>query len=242
MRNQIAVTATSFSKNHSLRKHLLEQLGSTCDIKFCSIDENWNFDSFIRFCKNANFILLGKEKINSEVLSELKELRAISKYGVGLDNIDFKALDDFGIQLFHTPGVNAIHVAEHTLGLILSLTRKIGINSRRLSQGVWTKDGGISLINKKIGIIGLGNVGIKITEVLKPFSCQVSYFDIIRKPEIEEKLGVTFKPLDSLFKDSDVISLHTPLDENTRNMVGNRQLNLMKTDSILINTSRVCFH
>ena len=238
MRYKIAVTATSFCKNADLRNQLVQKLADSCDIDFCLADQTWTFQSFIKFCKNADLILLGKEKIDREVLKELPRLKALSKYGVGLDNIDFQALEEFGVKLFHRPGVNAFHVAEHTLGLILSLTRRIGINSRRLSLGNWTKNGGVSLINKRVGIIGLGNVGSALIQVLTPFQVRLEYFDIHRKLKAEEQLGIRFTSLESIFENCDIITIHTPLDETTRHLIAEPQLQQMKASAFLINTSR----
>ena len=119
------------------------------------------------------FLLVGKELIDESTLGSLTSLEAISKYGVGLDNIDLDACRKKNIPVYWTPGVNATSVAEHTLALILDLMRNITLSHNRIKKGVWHKDGGRQLTGAKVAIIGCGHVGKELCRLLQSFSCKI---------------------------------------------------------------------
>lgn len=182
--------------------------------------------------------LVGRETVNEDVLAFADQLRCVVKYGVGLDNIDFTACHAANVEIHHSPGVNARYVAELTLGLMISSFRNISKSARLISQGIWQKNGGLSLFNKTVGIVGCGHVGSAFIELIQPFSCRVLVCDLVSKQEILESYGATQIDFRSLLTECDVVSLHVPLTDKTRKMMGQSEFELMKSTAFLINTSR----
>lgn len=172
------------------------------------------------------------------------QLKIVSNYAVGFDNIDVKAASDRGIVVTNTPSdeVNEA-VAEHTWALILSLARRIVEADEAIRRGTykgWEPDIflGNSLIGKTLGIVGLGNIGSMVARRAKGYKMKVLYYKRTRDEKTERELGVVFAGLDELLKKSDFISLHIPLTEETRSMFNFQTLNKIKKCAYLINTAR----
>jgi glyoxylate reductase len=185
------------------------------------------------------------DKIDGDVMDAIgPQLKMISNYAVGFDNIDTKAASDRGIVVTNTPSdeVNEA-VAEHTWALILSLTRRIVEADEATRRGAyrgWEPDIflGHSLIGKTLGIVGLGRIGSMVARRAKGYNMTVLYNKHEPDPEAEKELGVKFATLDELLANSDVVSLHVPLTEETRHMINKEALAKMKNRSFLVNTAR----
>lgn len=184
----------------------------------------------------AEGLIAGTEALDRETLSKLPALKVISRCGVGLDNIDLKTAKDLGIKIFNTQNGPNLAVAELTVGLILSLLRKIPLMDREMRADSWKKRMGTLLCGKEVGIIGLGNIGRRVAELLKGLGAQVSYCD----PKIQKGQASFFSKvsLKELIENSDIISLHVPYTKKNHNLLCQKQLSLMKRGSFLVNTSR----
>ena len=172
------------------------------------------------------------------------QLKIISSYAVGFDNVDIKAATDRGIVVTNTPcdEVNEA-VAEHTWALILALARRIVEADESVRQGLfrgWEPDIylGTNLIGKTLGIIGLGRIGSMVARRAKGYNMQIFYNKHESDPEVERELGVKFAALDELLAKSDFISLHVPLNDETRHMINKDTLVKMKKGAFLVNTAR----
>ena len=204
-----------------------------------SVDENVPRHEFLKFASDAHGLIIGREKIDYEFIYHCPHLKVISKYGVGLDNIDFAACESVGLKVLSAPGVNKQSVAELTMGFMLGTFHNIYFTNRLLHQGFWKKDGGRDLKSKTLGIIGLGNIGTRLVELLLPFDLKIMVNDILDKSIECKRLGICAQvDLETLLKNSDVVSLHVPLNETTKNLITRKELSLMKPDALLINTSR----
>ena len=237
MSRVIGVCSPSFSKNHGLRSLLAKEF-SDWKINFCESSTELSTKELVRFLEDTEVAIVGKEQIGKQLLSELPTLRAIAKYGVGLDSIDFSACDQHKVKVYHTPGVNRHAVAEITIGMMLSVLRNISLSDRLLKQGIWRKDGGQQLWSKTVGIIGCGAVGSEVARLLTAFKCRVLVCDILDKTDFCSQIAAIQLPLDELLSESHIVSLHIPLTELTKHLIGSTELNLMGPQSILINTSR----
>lgn len=195
-------------------------------------------DGLVRFAEEADALLVGRDPVTAHVLEQLPDLKLISKYGVGLDNIDKSAMETRGIALGWEAGVNRRSVAELTLAFMLSLCHNIAITGDRLKQGEWFKDGGTELSGKTIGIVGCGHVGKEVVRLLEPFGCRVLIRDVLSMSDFCHEYKAEEVGWERLLKESDVLSMHVPLDDSTRNMVDEPALKMMKPTSFLINTSR----
>lgn len=233
--NQVAVCSRSFSRHPYLRRLLLSKFEH---VKFNDNGLSLNGDSLIEFLLEADFAITALETIDDYILSNLPQLKRISKYGVGLDMIDMQAMRRYGKQLAWKGGVNRRSVAELTLTMMLSIIRKIPESQSQISSGVWKQTVGNTLSGKVIGIIGCGNIGRDLVALLRPFDCRVLVNDIQDYQDFYRRNGLDSVTLESLLTSSDIVTLHVPLDETTKNMISKERLSMMKSNSILINTAR----
>ena len=197
----------------------------------------------IAVATGADFILVGGVPLSAAVIAASSKLRLIQKWGIGVDKIDLKAAAARGIPVGITAGANATPVAEHAIALMLAVYRRLPYVDRKLRQGIWLKSEyrsfSYQLNGKTVGIIGLGNIGRKVARRVQAFDAKVIYYDMVRpSPEVEAELEVAYRPLDELLAQADIITLHTPLLPETRNLIDARAFSLMKPTAIVINTSR----
>ena len=134
-------------------------------------------DELVDFLMPATKAIIGIEDLTEPILAKLTKLKVISKYGVGLNNLDLKLLKKRNIRLGFTPGVNKQSVAELTLTLILIGLKKIQDNNIDIMNGNWSQEKGSELYGKNIGLLGFGNIGQKLVSLLQPFNCKISFFD-----------------------------------------------------------------
>lgn len=212
------------------------------NFRFQSLEES-SKEEKIKKITDADYVLVGDETIDGQVIEHARELKVIQKLGSGYDRIDVKAARDKGIIVTIVPGQNAISVAEHTFLLALAVTRRLLFGDRELRKGNWKKNAmrfsTYELNGKTFGIIGMGYIGQAVAKIAKGFDMKVVYYDLIELPTgTEEKLGVVKSKLDDLLQQSDIISIHIPYLPETKDFISERELKLMKKSSILVNTSR----
>ena len=232
---KVAVTSRSFSKNSFLKEKLLAEYP---DSYFNEKGLNFSKDELIAFLKPADAAIIALEKIDQTILKELPQLKTISKYGVGIDNIDFLALKEFNINWGYTSGTNRRGVAELALQMMMVLLRQSYQANLRMREGMWEPLFGNNLTHKKIGILGLGNVGKDLVKLLAPFDCDISCHEIAPDLDFIKDHKIKLLSLKNLFATNDIISIHIPFDKNNQKLVNNTLLSLMPNHSILINTAR----
>ncbi len=180
-------------------------------------------------------------QLTAEVLEGQTRLKAIVRAGVGVDNIDVPAATRLGIVVMNTPGGNTVSTAEHTMALMLSLARNVAKANDSLKSGKWdrTKFTGTQLEGKTLGVVGLGRVGLAVAERARAFGMTVLGFDPFLAADRALERGVeSVARLDDLWGRCDFITLHTPLSAETRNLIGARELALMKPTARIINCAR----
>ena len=232
---RVRVCNISFSKNSILVNKIKKYFK---DVNFNFNGVRLDGEELIDFCKDADAIIVGVEKINSSILKRLPNLKYIAKYGVGIDNIDIDSCKERGVLIGWTGGVNKRSVAELTLGYMLILMRNIFSSYSDLKKLRWIKDGGNSLYNKKIGIVGVGNIGQDLIKLLSVFDCEILANDISENSSLSKKLNFKYVTKEFLYRNSDIVTLHVPLNSSTKKMINKKVFNKMKNSSILINTSR----
>ena len=183
-------------------------------------------------------IIAGTENITEKIISHSNNLKVISRYGIGLDNIDLKATSQRNILVFNTPETPKIAVAELTLSLILNLLKKIINVDKTTKDGLWKPELGNLLSGKTIGIIGLGRIGKQLVEYLLPFNLKILVYEINPDKEFISNHKIDLVSLDLLISKSDVITLHIPLTKQTKHIMNEKKLAKMKKNAILINTAR----
>lgn len=231
----IVVTSPSFSSNGVLQKELLTYFPqSTLNLS----GTRFNKQELITYIKDADGVIVGLEIIDDDVLDACPNLKIISKYGVGLNNIDLEACKKRGIKIGWTGGVNRLSVAEMTLGYMLMFARNLYITANQLKNGQWNKSGGFQLSGKTIGILGVGHIGKELIKLLKPFNCKILVNDIIDQSEYYRKNELHEVSKEVLFRESDIVTIHTPLDNVTENLVTMDVLKSMKPTAFLLNSAR----
>ncbi len=195
----------------------------------------------VRGCEGILSLLT--DKIDAEAMDASPCLRVVSNYAVGYDNIDVAAADERRIQVGNTPGVLTETTADLAFALMLAAARRIVEGDRLTRAGAWKTWGPMLLLGQDIhhatlGIVGFGRIGREMAKRARGFDMRVLYHDSKRDERAERDLGVCYSQLDLLLATSDFISLHVPLTESTRHMIGPREFGLMKPNAILVNTSR----
>lgn len=232
---KIVAISPSFSNNSILQKEIYKYFPTA---KLNLKGERFSKNELITFIDDADGIIVGLENIDSEVLNSCHNLKIVSKYGVGLNNIDLEECKKRNIAIGWTGGVNKLSVAEMTLGYMLMLCRNLFLTSNQLKKGTWNKSGGIQLSNRKIGIIGVGHIGKEVIRLLKPFNCEILVNDIINQEEYYSMNNLQEVSKDEIYKSCDIISIHTPYDNSTKNMINKNVFNMMKSESFIINSAR----
>jgi len=185
-------------------------------------------------------VVLGTDKVTREVLNGDLRVRIIARHGVGVDNIDLQAATEKRIVVTYTPSANAESVAEYTVGLMLALSRRIVDAHMFMKSGEWARLEfiGFDLKGKTLGMIGLGSIGSRVAEISKAFGMRVLAYDPYVDKSKATSLGVDLTSLDDLLLESDFVSIHASLTSETRGLIGERELKLMKPTAFLINTAR----
>ena len=178
--------------------------------------------------------------VSEEMLAAAPALKVVGRAGVGVDNIDVDAASARGIAVFNAPGGNTVAAAELTMGLILAAARHIGAANRSVREGRWDRAmfKGSQLRGKTLGLIGAGRIGGEVAGFCQAFGMDVISFDPYLTEDRARELGIRLVPLAEVLEHADVISIHVPLTEETRNIVNDDALRAMKPGSILVNASR----
>lgn len=232
---KIAVTTVAFSKNEYLRKKLNSHFRY---VRFNDSLKRLKRDELKCFLKDAEGVIVGLDEIDEDILKEVKNLKVISKYGVGLNNVDFNATSKYGVNVVYSQGVNKRSVSELALGNILSLMRNSYVTSNKLKMQEWDKNGGIQLSGKNVGIIGVGNIGKDLISLLKPFGCVVYVNDIIQQDEYYKRNNLIKATKEEIYRKCDVVTIHTPSNDLTRGMINKNVFTMMKKEAYFINTAR----
>jgi D-3-phosphoglycerate dehydrogenase len=183
-------------------------------------------------------MIAGTEQLTDEVFSQTKALRVISRCGSGIDTLDLTAAHRRGIQVLTTPNAPVQGVAELTLALMLSVLRRVHESDRALREGKWKPLMGNLLQGKTVGLIGLGRIGRRMVELLKPFDPVFLSRERMPDKSFVKRHDIKLVSLPALIKRADILSLHVTLDNETRGIIGATELAMMKRTAILINTAR----
>ncbi|APZ96235.1 2-hydroxyacid dehydrogenase [Fuerstiella marisgermanici] len=177
-------------------------------------------------------------KVSGDVLNQLPNLKMIAVCGIGYDSIDIDAASNHGIIVSNIPGRTATVVAEHAFGLMLAVSRRMALMTEQLRAGQWSSEMAMSLIGKRIGVIGTGNIGLEMIRLCSAFGMEIVAWTFHPDEATAAEFGFRYVSLDELLSTSDVVSLHVRLSDETRGMIGALQLQQMKPGAILINTAR----
>jgi len=238
-RLKVLITDNGFMIDEVVNDERLTHLKSIADVvrEIPRSDEE-----MIGLVRDADAIISGDSPLTGQILENTKSLKIIARVGVGYDNVDLDAATRRHIIVTNVPGALSDSVAEHTILLMLAVARRLVVGDRSVREGRWTDyfqhAPSFELNGKTLGLIGLGAIGGAVAQRAKAFNMKVLAYD----PYVDEhrvtKIGCHRVELDRLLRESDVVSIHSPLTTETKKLIGEPELNLMKKSAILINTAR----
>lgn len=182
-----------------------------------------------------------RSSYDAGLFARFPELKVVSNFAVGYDNVDVEAATAAGVLVCNTPGVLDKAVSDLTLGLIIALSRNMLKNDRFVRSGAWMKGGAPlaqDISGKTLGLIGMGRIGATVAAAAIALGMRVIYYKPTRDQAIEARLGIAYRARDEVFAEADFVSVHTRLDATSRNSIGAREFSLMKPTAYFINTSR----
>ena len=234
---KILITTVPFGDKNRLPLDLLEK--NNIEYLINPLNKKLTEDELVDMVTDFDVIVAGTEPITKKVMDAATNLKMISRVGIGLDSVDLLEAEKRGIIVSYTPDAPAPAVAELTIGLMLTLLRSVHISNMEMHNGKWHRFFGKRLSEITIGVIGVGRIGSGVLQHLKGFGSPrilVNDIDINRKNDIEA--DVLWVDKEKIYRDADVITIHTPLTVQTKNMIKKDQLLGMKEDAIIINTAR----
>ena len=185
-------------------------------------------------------IVRSRTKLTADIIKKAENMKIIARAGVGVDNIDLDAATEKGIMVVNSPESTSVTVAEHTMGLILSMARKISIADKSVKDGKWEKKNfmGVELRNKTLGVIGMGRIGSQVVNRCKAFGMDAMAYDPYLPEEVAKQMGVDLTDLDTVLKNSDFITIHVPLTPETKHSISAEQFEIMKDGAYIVNCAR----
>jgi D-3-phosphoglycerate dehydrogenase len=233
---RLLVTPTSYGKNDPRLRTELEALVG--QVTYNPTGKPLTSAEVAHLLPGMDGYIAGLDAIDAAALQAADRLKVISRYGVGVDNVDLNAARRRGIIVTNTPGANSVSVAELALGLMLALARQIPEAVEAVHQGKWPRYAGLSLEGKTVGLLGLGAIGRQLARRLAGFDCRVLAHDPLVDAQTAEQLGVELTGMDEILRQADFVSLHLPLLPETRGLVNDAFLANMKSGAYLVNTAR----
>lgn len=202
------------------------------------LDRNENPTELISRMKDAHIVVISNIKLPAQVMQECPNLQLLSVAFTGLDHIDLEYCKNHNIQVVNAAGYSTTAVSELAIGLMLDVYRKITELDAQTRKGSGRGQFlGRELRNKTVGVVGTGAIGIATIKLLQAFGCKVLAYSRTEKEDVK-RLGVEYTSLENLMSQSDIVTLHVPLNDSTFHLVGEREISLMKSNAILINTAR----
>lgn len=233
---KIAVLSRSFGKADPAPLNYLLDKGY--EVLMHNNDRQVDEDHIIELIGDADCAILGNDLITPKVIDACPNLKCLSKQGVGMDRIDQEYCKEKGIAVFNTPLANNESVADHTLLLMMAAIRDLKNCIIDDPSPEWGTEFTNDLFEKTVGLIGFGNIGRAVARRLKGFDCKILVYDPYLSPEKVEDSGVELVDLPELLRESDIVSLHAPLTEGTKDTINAETIAMMKPTAILVNTSR----
>lgn len=240
MENSLAnvlVSTVPFASHDKLPLALLDSVGARVTIN--PIGRRLQEEELAELIPETEILIAGTEPITRTVMDAAPNLRLIARVGIGLDNVDLLAARERGIQVTYTPEAPAPAVAELTVGLMVSLLRHTHTANARLHDGQWHRFMGRRIGESTVGVIGVGRIGSRVIQLLSSFGVGRFLANDV-EPQVDSLQGINVEWVSQaeVFREADIVTLHVPLTPDTRNLIGRAQLDMMKDDAVIINTSR----
>lgn len=237
MKEKILITPRGYANFGQEARKRLEAKGYEIDLN--DTGKPIPRDVFVAKAKEATGIIVGVDACDGALLNECNKLKAIVKFGVGTDNIDLNAAKELNISVGRCVGSNSNAVAEYTVGVMFAAAKHIVSSSVGVRNGGWEKLTGYELEGKTVGIIGFGNIGKKVAKICNGIGMKTLAFDVFEIPEADLHACNTEKrSVAEILRESDFVTIHVPLTEDTENMIAAEQFETMKPNAVLVNAAR----
>jgi len=236
MLGRVLITSRSFGMVDDEPVEYLKNSGVLFDIK----QKHGLFDEsdFNEIIEKYDGVILGADKFTGNVMDRAARLKIVCKHGVGVDNIDMEYAKGKGFYVTNVPNLNSDAVADIAFALILSVGRRVCMADRQVRAGQWGKIIGTDIYNKSLGIVGFGSIGRRVARRAEGFGMSIYVYDPVISEIPEEFKNVRLVDLDTLLRVSDYVTIHVPLNDNTRNLICAETMSVMKKGAFIINTSR----
>ncbi|AEE91886.1 Phosphoglycerate dehydrogenase [Tepidanaerobacter acetatoxydans Re1] len=237
MKKKILITPKSFFRARNKADEIFSQFD--LDIVENNTGKTLTKQQMIELCSDVDGVIVGLDPMDEEVIRSAKNLKAISKYGVGLDNIDLKVAEELGIKVKKAEGTNTRSVAELTIGLFFALSRSIPKAVIDVKDGRWDRTIGTEIGAKVVGIIGFGAIGREVAKMSSGLEMEIMAYDpYFNDIELTRAMNVKMTNIDEILEKADFVTLHLPLNEETNKIINSKTLSKMKQTAYLVNTAR----
>lgn len=234
---KILVTPTSLHPSKK-SKYLDELREFSEDLIFNETGKPLTEEELIPLLKDCDGYIAGLDFVTRKAIESAPNLKVISRYGVGYERVDIEAAKENGVVVTNTPGANSEAVGELTVGLIISLARRIPYLNEQTRSGEWIRSTGIELKDKTIGIVGLGAIGKVVARCAKGFGMKIKAYDPFIDTQYCKDNDIEIRSFDEIIAESNMISLHLPLNDETKHIINKETINKLQKGTIIINTSR----
>lgn len=234
---KVFVSTVPFAEIDQASKECLEQAGIEYSIN--PLGRKLSEKELASFIGDVEVLIAGTESITNFVLEQARKLKLIARVGIGLDSVDLLAAKRHGIVVTYTPDAPSPAVAELTIGLMLNVLRSVHLANEKLHKGEWQRYFGRRLSQCVVGVIGMGRIGSRVVRHLSSFACpRVMVNDLDQTITSIPELCWEWQEKEAIYREADIISIHVPLTTATKDMISTPELEMMKPDAVLINTSR----
>ncbi len=234
---KITITPRGFFKNGKEYIKILQDKGYEVD--YNDSGKSYTREQFFEHCQGAAGVVCASEKVDKEFFDTHPELKTIIKFGVGIDNIDVSYANSKNIFVGRCAGSNSRSVAEHAAALMFAASKNLYDGIYETKNSNWKKFSGFELLGKTVGIIGFGAIGKHLANICNGLGMKILCYDAFPIDQIlAEEYGAVISDLETIYSESDFISVHVPLNEETKGMISLQEMKKMKDSCILINTAR----
>ncbi|MDD4842862.1 MAG: phosphoglycerate dehydrogenase [Anaerotignum sp.] len=233
---KVLVAARSFGSADEKAQKLLEENGF--QVKKLAVVDGPIGEQLTREIVDADAIIAGLEDYTAELLETAKKLKVISRYGVGYDKVDIQAAKKKGIAVTITPGANGDSVADMAMALMLSAARNVSYMDNCIKNGNQQRPTGVEMYGKTLGVIGAGRIGKGVARRCKGFAMDILCYDTYQDEAFAEETGAKYVDFETIVKEADFITIHSPLNDETKNMFHGETFQKMKSKAVIVNTAR----
>jgi len=234
---RVLVTTVPFGELDEQPIRILREVG--LEVVLNPLGKKLRSTELAELISDFDYLIAGTEVIDAAVIEQAKRLKLIARVGIGLDGLDLLAARAKGIPVTYTPDAPSDAVAELTIGLMISCLRQLHVANQRMHSGQWHRHFGRRFENCTVGLLGLGRIGSRVARLLEPFRPKVILGHDLRPLEsLELPPGIVPASFEQVINESDLLSIHVPLTESTRQLIGSTELSRMRFGSMIVNTAR----